>query len=53
MFNLNGYRGTLTLSAGAYPTQIEANENLLDAILEELPAPHPGDERSIKRSISS
>jgi NRPS condensation-like uncharacterized protein len=38
MFNLSGYRGTLTLSAGAYPTQKEINEKLLDAILEELPA---------------
>ncbi len=38
MFNLSGYRGTLTLSAGAYPTQKDTNEELLDAILKELPA---------------
>lgn len=38
MFNLSGYEGTLTLSAGAYPTQKEINERFLDAILDELPA---------------
>jgi NRPS condensation-like uncharacterized protein len=37
MFSLSGYNGTLTLSAGAYPSQKGTNEKLLDAILKELP----------------
>jgi NRPS condensation-like uncharacterized protein len=37
LFSLSGYNGTLTLSAGAYPTQKEAIEKFFDAILKELP----------------
>lgn len=37
MFNLSGCEGTLTLSVGAYPTQVDTNEKFLDAILRELP----------------
>lgn len=38
VFSLSGYNGTLTLAAGAYPTQKETIEKLFDAILKELPA---------------
>lgn len=34
---LSGYAGTLTLSAGTYPTQRAVTENLFDTILDELP----------------
>ena len=37
MFSLSGYTGTLTLSAGAYPTQKETVEKFFDAVLKELP----------------
>jgi NRPS condensation-like uncharacterized protein len=37
MFSLSGYNGTLTLSAGAYPTQKDTIEQFFDAILKELP----------------
>jgi len=37
MFGLSGYNGTLTLSAGTYPTQKETVEQFFDAILKELP----------------
>jgi NRPS condensation-like uncharacterized protein len=37
-WSLSGYNGTLTLAAGAYPTQKETIGKLFDAILKELPA---------------
>ena len=37
LFSLSGYMGTLTLSAGAYPTQKEIIEKFFDAVLKELP----------------
>jgi NRPS condensation-like uncharacterized protein len=36
-WGLSGYNGTLTLAAGAYPTQKEAIERFFDAVLKELP----------------
>jgi len=38
VYGLSGYNGTLTLSAGTYPTQKEIVEKFFDAILKELPA---------------
>ena len=38
MFSLSGYNGTLSLLAGAYPTQKETIEKFFDAVLKELPA---------------
>lgn len=35
---LSGYRGTLTLSAGVYPSQREAVNRFFDEVLSELPA---------------
>jgi NRPS condensation-like uncharacterized protein len=37
VFSLSGYNGTLTLAAGAYPTQKETIERFFDAVLKELP----------------
>ena len=37
-WGLSGYNGTLTLAAGAYPTQKETIERFFDAVLKELPA---------------
>ena len=37
LFGLSGYNGTLTLSAGVYPTQKDIAEKFFDAILKELP----------------
>jgi NRPS condensation-like uncharacterized protein len=37
IFSLSGYNGTLTLVAGAYPTQKETIEKFFDAILKEIP----------------
>lgn len=37
-YGLSGYNGTLTLAAGAYPTQKETIERFFDAVLKELPA---------------
>ena len=37
IFGLSGYNGTLTLSAGAYPTQKEIVDKFFDAVLKELP----------------
>ncbi|KPJ52031.1 MAG: hypothetical protein AMJ37_03665 [Dehalococcoidia bacterium DG_18] len=36
--SLSGYRGTLTLSAGVYPSQREAVSRFFDEVLSELPA---------------
>ena len=36
-WSLSGYNGTLTLAAGAYPTQKETIEKFFDAIIKELP----------------
>jgi hypothetical protein len=36
--SLSGYNGTLTLLAGACPTQKETIERFFDAVLKELPA---------------
>jgi len=38
LFSLTGYNGTLTLSAGVYPTQKDVAEKFFDAILKELRA---------------
>jgi len=38
LFSLTGYNGTLTLSAGVYPTQKDIAEKFFDAILKELRA---------------
>ena len=38
VWSLSGYNGTLTLLAGAYPTQKETIERFFDAVLKELPA---------------
>jgi NRPS condensation-like uncharacterized protein len=38
MWSLSGYDGTLTLAAGAFPTQKESIEKFFDAVLKELPA---------------
>ena len=37
IYSLSGYNGTLTLLAGAYPTQKETIERFFDATLKELP----------------
>ena len=37
VWSLSGYNGTLTLAAGAYPTQRETIERFFDAVLKELP----------------
>jgi NRPS condensation-like uncharacterized protein len=37
IYSLSGYNGTLTLLAGAYPTQKETIERFFDAVLKELP----------------
>ncbi len=36
-WGLSGYNGTLTLAAGAYPSQKETIERFFDAVLKELP----------------
>ena len=38
VWGLSGYDGTLTLAAGAYPSQKETIERFFDAVLKELPA---------------
>lgn len=38
IFSLSGYNGTLTLAAGAYPTQKETIGKFFDAVLKELPS---------------
>jgi NRPS condensation-like uncharacterized protein len=38
IWSLSGYNGTLTLTAGAYPSQKETIERFFDALLKELPA---------------
>jgi NRPS condensation-like uncharacterized protein len=37
VWSLSGYNGTLTLAAGAFPTQKETIEKFFDAVLKELP----------------
>lgn len=37
-WGLSGYNGSLTLAAGAYPTQKETIEGFFDSVLKELPA---------------
>jgi NRPS condensation-like uncharacterized protein len=37
VYSLSGYNGTLTLLAGAYPTQKETIERFFDAVVKELP----------------
>ena len=34
---ISGYKGTLTISAGVYPSQKDVTERFFDAVLSELP----------------